>query len=47
MIDLQQISVALNQATRRSLVVIDEFGKGTESQGKSDGASEMEKDVLT
>ena len=31
MIDLQQISVALNLATRRSLVVIDEFGKGTES----------------
>lgn len=31
MIDLQQISVGLNQATRRSLVIIDEFGKGTES----------------
>ena len=31
MIDLQQISVALSLATRRSLVVIDEFGKGTES----------------
>lgn len=31
MIDLQQISVALNLASRRSLVVIDEFGKGTES----------------
>lgn len=35
MIDLQQISVALSLATRRSLLVIDEFGKGTES---SDGA---------
>ena len=35
MIDLQQISLALNQATRRSLVIIDEFGKGTDS---SDGA---------
>lgn len=35
MIDLQQISLALNLATRRSLLVIDEFGKGTES---SDGA---------
>ena len=34
MIDLQQMSVALNLATRRSLLVIDEFGKGTESQGK-------------
>lgn len=31
MIDLQQISVGLNQATHRSLVIIDEFGKGTES----------------
>lgn len=31
MIDLQQISLALNLATRRSLLVIDEFGKGTES----------------
>ncbi|KAK0798959.1 hypothetical protein LTR75_009366 [Friedmanniomyces endolithicus] len=31
MIDLQQISVALSLATRRSLVIIDEFGKGTES----------------
>jgi DNA mismatch repair protein MSH5 len=35
MIDLQQISLALSLATRRSLLVIDEFGKGTES---SDGA---------
>ena len=31
MIDLQQASVALNMATRRSLLIIDEFGKGTES----------------
>ncbi|CAO2650650.1 Nn.00g019420.m01.CDS01 [Neocucurbitaria sp. VM-36] len=35
MLDLQQISLALNLATRRSLLIIDEFGKGTES---SDGA---------
>ena len=35
MIDLQQISIALSLATRRSLVIIDEFGKGTESH---DGA---------
>ncbi|KAI9676986.1 MAG: MutS protein msh5 [Caeruleum heppii] len=35
MIDLQQVSMALRMATRRSLVVIDEFGKGTES---GDGA---------
>ncbi|KAJ8114028.1 hypothetical protein OPT61_g3993 [Boeremia exigua] len=35
MIDLQQISLALNLATHRSLLIIDEFGKGTDS---SDGA---------
>ncbi|KAF2120478.1 muts domain V-domain-containing protein [Lophiotrema nucula] len=35
MIDLQQVSLALSLATRRSLLIIDEFGKGTES---SDGA---------
>jgi DNA mismatch repair protein MSH5 len=34
MIDVQQIALALNQATRRSLVVIDEFGKGTDSCGE-------------
>lgn len=33
MIDLQQIALAINLATRRSLVVIDEFGKGTELTG--------------
>ncbi|KAF2460904.1 muts domain V-domain-containing protein [Lineolata rhizophorae] len=31
MLDLQQVSFALSTATRRSLVVIDEFGKGTEA----------------
>ena len=35
MIDLQQISLALNLTTRRSLLIIDEFGKGTDT---SDGA---------
>ncbi|KAG8626256.1 hypothetical protein KVT40_005201 [Elsinoe batatas] len=35
MIDLQQMSLGLSLATRRSLVVIDEFGKGTDSH---DGA---------
>ncbi len=35
MIDLQQISLAMKLATHRSLVIIDEFGKGTESK---DGA---------
>jgi DNA mismatch repair protein MSH5 len=35
MIDLQQIALAMSIATRRSLVIIDEFGKGTNS---SDGA---------
>lgn len=31
MIDLQQISIALSLATHRSLLIIDEFGKGTDS----------------
>jgi DNA mismatch repair protein MSH5 len=35
MIDLQQIAMALNSCTACSLVVIDEFGKGTDT---SDGA---------
>jgi DNA mismatch repair protein MSH5 len=35
MLDLQQISLALSLATRRSLLIIDEFGKGTDS---NDGA---------
>lgn len=35
MIDLQQISFALRNATARSLVIVDEFGKGTEA---GDGA---------
>ena len=35
MTDLQQINLAMGLATRRSLLVIDEFGKGTES---NDGA---------
>ena len=34
MIDLQQISTALSLATNRSLLIIDEFGKGTDSSGK-------------
>lgn len=33
MLDLQQISLALSLATRRSLLIIDEFGKGTDSSG--------------
>jgi DNA mismatch repair protein MSH5 len=36
MIDLQQISFMLENCTRRSLLVIDEFGKGTSS---TDGVS--------
>lgn len=31
-IDLRQIALAMNGATRRSLVLIDEFGKGTQPQ---------------
>ena len=38
MIDLQQVSLALSSATNRSLLVIDEFGKGT---GAIDGAGLM------
>lgn len=33
MIDLQQVGRAMSLATHRSLVIIDEFGKGTESSG--------------
>ncbi|KAL1952660.1 hypothetical protein VTO42DRAFT_4561 [Malbranchea cinnamomea] len=35
MTDLQQVAFTLKQATHRSLIIIDEFGKGTES---TDGA---------
>jgi DNA mismatch repair protein MSH5 len=34
MIDLQQASLALNLATNRSLLIVDEFGKGTEAAGQ-------------
>ena len=34
MIDLQQVALAMTLATHRSLVIIDEFGKGTDSSGK-------------
>lgn len=33
MMDLQQVALAMTLATHRSLVIIDEFGKGTESTG--------------
>ena len=33
MIDLQQVAFAMKLATHKSLVVIDEFGKGTDSSG--------------
>lgn len=33
-IDLQQMCLSLNHATHRSLLIIDEFGKGTESYGQ-------------
>ncbi len=35
MIDIQQVNKAITLATHRSLVIIDEFGKGTDSNGKS------------
>jgi DNA mismatch repair protein MSH5 len=34
MIDLQQVALAMATATRRSLLIIDEFGKGTDSNGQ-------------
>lgn len=34
MIDVQQIALALRACTRQSLIIIDEFGKGTEAQGR-------------
>ena len=34
MIDLQQIALGMATATRRSLLIIDEFGKGTDSTGQ-------------
>ena len=36
MIDLQQIALATTLATHRSLVIIDELGKGTDSSGKDE-----------
>lgn len=36
MSDLQQISLCLKQATSRSLVLVDEFGKGTNESGQSE-----------
>lgn len=35
MIDLNQVSLALRNATSRSLVLLDEFGKGTAPSGPS------------
>lgn len=39
MSDLQQVSLCLRQATGRSLVLIDEFGKGTIGSGSSETSS--------
>jgi hypothetical protein len=36
MIDLSQVSLALKNSTERSLVLIDEFGKGTLTEGTID-----------
>ena len=33
MIDLQQVALATNLATCRSLIIVDEIGKGTDSSG--------------
>ena len=37
MIDLNQVAAALNGATQRSLVILDEFGKGTATVRKGRG----------
>jgi DNA mismatch repair protein MSH5 len=34
-IDLQQVSYMLRNCTKRSLLLVDEFGKGTESTGRA------------
>jgi DNA mismatch repair ATPase MutS len=34
MTDLQQVALAMKLATRRSLIIIDEFGKGTDASGR-------------
>ena len=34
MIDLQQIAFAVQMTTHRSLLIVDEFGKGTDSSGE-------------
>lgn len=44
-IDLQQMCLALKQATSRSLIIIDEFGKGTESTGE--GSDKVYPQLLT
>lgn len=33
MIDLNQVSLALRNSTERSLILLDEFGKGTMASG--------------
>lgn len=46
MIDLQQISLALSLASRRSLLIIDEFGKGTDSSDAAGLACAVFKHLL-
>ena len=46
MIDVQQIALALRACTKRSLVIVDEFGKGTASQGEILFAFDLWKMVL-
>lgn len=41
MTDLQQVSLALKMATRRSLIIIDEFGKGTDTSGMDVSGEKM------
>lgn len=37
MIDLNQVSLSLRNCTKRTLILLDEFGKGTLSTGESRG----------
>jgi DNA mismatch repair protein MSH5 len=46
MLDLQQVSIALSLATRNSLVIIDEFGKGTDSNDGAGLAAAVYEDLL-
>jgi len=47
MIDLQQILTMVNNASKRSLLIIDEFGKGTAHNGTTNEAFFFERESLS